>query len=90
MIDSGAIEAQQQVYLRITNCVFEDNSAQNAAGAIGAIQNVTLEIQGTTFVGNKALEGVAIDVQHNATLTMQETSFIGNDLSGAGGAITCM
>ena len=37
----------------MTNCTFEDNFSQVTAGAISAT-NVTLHVQETTFVGNKA------------------------------------
>ena len=89
----GAVQIETQSQLLVTNCVFTDNSAQITAGAISAAFSVTLYIQGTTFVGNKALsgDGGAIDAQLNATLTVQETTFVGNKASGvtcAGGAMS--
>ena len=51
----GAVFVATHSQLLMTNCRFEDNSAQYGAGAIGAGLNVTLDVQGTMFVGNKAL-----------------------------------
>ena len=81
----GAIEVQQNLY--IMNCVFKDNSAQNVAGAIFGAVNLTLDIQGTMFVGNKALTGGAICALDDVTLTVRETNFVSNKASGVGGAI---
>ena len=84
----GAVNLASQSQLLVTNCVFENNSA-DAEGTIAAQQNVTLDIQGTTFVGNKALYGGAISVQQQAQLLMTNCVFENNSCQQLGGAIHC-
>ena len=76
--DAGAIDVEQQVHLQVTNCVFTDNSAQHLAGSIDAFQFVTLNIEGTTFVGNNALQGGAIDIQDQVHLSITNCTFKDN------------
>ena len=85
----GAIFVTIQSEILVTNCVFEDNSAQVGAGAIVAGFNVILDIQETTFIHNKALfyDGGAIYAQGNVILSVQETTFVGNKASRDGGVI---
>ena len=86
--DSGAIDVQQ-AYLRITNCIFQDNKAQRVGGAITASVNVTLDIQEATFAGNKAVsDSGAIDVQQ-AYLRITKCEFEDNESQRNGGAIAC-
>ena len=83
----GAINIEVQSHLLVLNCVFENNSAETG-GAITAQDNVTLDVKGTTFVGNQALyQGGAIAAEQNVTLDMKETSFVGNKALKYGGAI---
>ena len=85
----GAIYVAAQSQLLVTNCTFEDNSAQSCGGAIITVSNTTLHVQETTFVGNKAhvRYGGAIIALLNATLYIEETTFVGNKANG-GGAIS--
>ena len=83
----GAIYVAIQSQLLVTNCTFEVNSAQTWGGAISADCNITLHVQETTFVGNKAQRGGAIAAGLNATLHIEETTFVGNKGLGDGGAI---
>ena len=84
----GAIYVAIQSQLLVTNCTFEDNSAQSWGGAIITVFNVTLRVQETTFVGNKAQRGGgAILAALNATLHVEETRFVGKKILGQGGAI---
>ena len=83
----GAIYVETQSQLLVTNCTFEDNSAQTWGGAIITVFNVTLRVQETTFVGNKAQYGGAILGALNATVHIEETTFVGNKAPGTGGAI---
>ena len=82
----GVIYVATRSQLLVTNCTFEDNSAQFVAGAISADSNVTLHVQETTFVGNKAQDAGAICAYLNATLHIEETTFVGNKAT-EGGAI---
>ena len=84
---AGAIDVQHQVNLSIKKCAFEDNLSQTPAGAIDAITNVTLDIQGTAFVGNKALQGGAIDVQKEVYLSITNCIFKNNSAEHLAGAI---
>ena len=52
----GAVQIETQSHLLVINCSFRENLAETIAGAIGGL-NVTVDIQGTTFVGNKASQG---------------------------------
>ena len=83
----GVIYVAIQSQLFVTNCTFEDNSAQFAAGAISADSNVTLRVQKTTFVSNKAQNAGAILSGLNATLYIEETTFAGNKAPYDGGTI---
>ena len=91
VLDSGgAIDAEQQVHIRITNCRFEDNSAQRAAGAIISGLNATLDIQGTTFIGNRALQGGAIYVEQHTQLGITNSIFQKNSAQSTSAAIGAM
>ena len=84
----GAVQIATQSQLVVTNCVFEDNSAQLVGGAVTAVLNVTLDIQGTTFVGNKAVQGGVFDVQHQVHLRITNCTFIDNHAEQNSGAIS--
>ena len=47
----GAIYVTIQSQLLVTNCTFEDNSAQSIGGAIVTESNTRLRVQETIFVG---------------------------------------
>ena len=84
----GAIYVALQSRLFVTNCVFDDNSAQFFAGVIAATANVKLGIQHTYFTCNSAtMQGGAILAKDNVTLDLQETVFVGNKAFSDGGAI---
>ena len=83
----GTIYVATQSQLLVTNCTFEDNSAQSWGGAIVTVFNATLRVQETTFVGNKAPDAGAIFAALNTTLHIGETTFVGNKASDDGGAI---
>ena len=85
-LQGGAIDVQL-AHLRITDCTFAKNSAQQFAGAIGAAFSVTLDIRGTKFVGNKASQGGAIDAQHQTDLRITNCVFVDNISERNGGAI---
>ena len=83
----GTVNIAVQSYLLVTNCVFENNSAQRGGG-IAANQNGTLDIQGTTFVSNTALKyGGAIYIQEQAHLRITNCVFEDNTCQQLGGAI---
>ena len=86
LIRGGTIEVENS-YLSIINCAFKDNSAQNVSGAILAVNNTTLDVQETTFVGNTALRGGAICVQQEAQLVITNCVFKDNSAQYASGAI---
>ena len=86
-IEGGTINSQRQVHLQIINCVFKDNSAQVVAGAIVAAFNVTLNIQGTTFLGNKAWQPGAIQVEQQVHLRITNCTFENNSAQNIAGAI---
>ena len=85
----GAIYAGNQTQLVIRNCVFKDNSAPFAVGVIFAEINVTLDVQETTFIGNKALvlQGGAIVVQLQAHLQIINCTFKDNRAEDIAGAV---
>ena len=83
----GTIYVTIQSQLLVTNCTFEDNSAQSWGGAIITLSNTMLRVQETTFVGNKAQYAGAICAAGNATLHIEETTFVGNKAPSDGGAI---
>ena len=85
----GAISVAIQSHVFVTNCTFKDNSAQFMGGAIAAVYNVKLNLQGTIIVGNKALsDSGAIWAQVDVTLIVREITFSGNVALGCGGAIS--
>ena len=83
----GAIYVDTQSQLFMTNCIFQNNSAQSVGGTISADSNVTLHMQETTFVGNKAKDAGAILAGLNVTLIIEDTTFVGNAALRNGGAI---
>ena len=89
--DGGAINIQQKAYLRMTNCLFDDNISEQLGGAIAATVNTTLEIQDTNFTHNIALQGGAIDIDRSPFLRVTDCQFENNHvehlLTGLGGAI---
>ena len=81
----GAIYVAIQSQILVTNCTFEENSAQLVAGAIVTVSNTTLHVQETTFVGNKAQQNTgAIAAGLNAKLHIEETTFVSNKAHEAG------
>ena len=85
--DGGAIYIQE-VQLRIKNCLFEENTSERIGGAILGAFNAALDVQETTFLGNKALhEAGAIDVEHRADLQIKNCAFDNNTSGQVGGAI---
>ena len=92
--EGGAINIQQQAYLRMTNCVFDENISERLGGAIAAAANTTLEIQETNFTHNRAtMQGGAIDIDIPKTyLGVTDCMFENNHVEhlnylGLGGAI---
>ena len=83
--DGGAINTQQQSYLRMRNCEFDDNISERLGGGIIVTANASLEIQDTTFTGNKAEQGGAIDVGSQSFLRIINCTFENNhaQLGGA-------
>ena len=83
----GAIAGGIDAVLKINRSYFLENSASFSAAIIATI-NVTLDIQETTFLCNKAFTDLgAIDVQHQANLRIKNCSFDNNMSQRYGGAI---
>ena len=83
----GAVFVAGHSQFIATNCTFADNIAQSDAGTIFAGINVTLDIQKTTFVGNKAWQGGAIDVQEQVQLSITNCTFADNSAQSLAGTI---
>ena len=65
----GAIYIRQKVQLLITNCLLNENTADNKGGAIRGRDDVTLEISNTKLNNNKAsTDGGAINVYLSSQL----------------------
>lgn len=85
--DGGAINSTGNV--KVTDCTFENNFAENTGGAIAATG--TIQVFNSTFSGNTALAGGAI--ASFGGLTVVNSTFSGNSATGAlaqdngGGAI---
>ena len=88
LTDGGAIIIQDEVHMKMTNCLFEDNICQRFGGAITAIGNVTLDVQETNLTRNSALEGGAIDVERQSYLCMIDCTFKDNQAGRLGGVIS--
>ena len=86
-LEGGAIDVEQQSYLCMIDCTFEDNRAGRLGGVISAAFNATLEIKGTNFISNNAVQGAVIDVQQVSILRMTDCIFEGNSADQYGGAI---
>ena len=83
----GAIWIQEQVYLGITDCLFENNTSQQRSGTIHGETNVTVEIQGTYFSCNSGVDGGAIFAADHAALSLTNCRLERNFASNAGGAV---
>ena len=84
---AGAIDIENDVHLRVTDCTFVDNHAEVYGGAIVGAFDSVLQIQESNFTGNRASEGGAIDVQHQGYLRVTDCTFIDNHAEPFGGAI---
>ena len=84
---SGAIGVQNQVHMQITNCLFDDNISQQGEGTIHGVINIILEIQGTNFTRNSAVDGGAIYVGGQVELSLTNCRLEHNFASDTGGAI---
>ena len=82
----GAITVNRASYLTTTNCVFDNNTSQYLGGAIIGYFNATLDIRGTRFTHNRALQGGAIDVDTDVHLRITDCTFVDNHAQ-YGGAI---
>ena len=84
----AAVYLAIQSHLLVTNCTFENNSAK-MGGVIAAQQNVTLGMQETIFVVNKALanHGGAIEIKHQVQLSITSCLIEDNSCQQLGGAI---
>jgi predicted outer membrane repeat protein len=74
--------------LRVDHCTIQDSSAGTGAG--GGIHNNSdgvLTVRDTTFTGNDATLGGAIDAWSAAGTTIERCTFDGNQASYSGGAI---
>ncbi len=63
--NGGAIFVRYWDNLTISNCIFENNRADNNGGAL-FINFADIEVYGNTFTNNSALYGGAIDVRNSA------------------------
>ena len=73
--------------LAVESCLFEDNFAQNAGGAIYGISDVIIKMKGNNFTRNRALKvGGAIYLYDNVTLKTEDTTLTHNSAL-LGGAI---
>lgn len=93
---TSAVELPSVRQLFITDCVFRDNAGDVAGGAIAAqligdpTTPTTLRITGSTFEGNTAPQGGALELvaTGGATARIEDTTFAGNNAtSGGGGAV---
>ena len=82
----GAIDVGQ-AYLRITDCIFKDNHAEQLGGAILGGSQAFLEISGSYFSSNSANQGGAINVQQQLNLSLTNCRLDYNLASDHGGAI---
>ena len=87
----GAVFVVLFSQLMVTNCVFEDNSADDLAGVMGAGVNVTLDIQNTTFVDNKASnQAGVIHTEQQVQLRITNCRFENNSAEVMAGAIDAL
>ena len=86
-VQGGAIEADQESYLLVTNCTFEDNYATKMGGAIFGGLDLVCEIDKSSFFNNSAPQGGAINTQQKANVKIRNSKLEHNVASDAGGAI---
>ena len=83
----GAIHVETQTRLRVTNCLFDNNTSRQRYGTIYGETNVTLEIQATNFTRNSVVDGGAINVGNHVQLSLRNCKLKFNIASDTGGAI---
>ena len=83
----GAISPQHVSNLRMADCTFEENHAEQNGGAIAAALNATLDVRETNFTRSSALQGGANYVDQQSYLRMTDCTYKGNHAQQLGGAI---
>ncbi|MFZ1754006.1 MAG: hypothetical protein WBO46_07235 [Caldilineaceae bacterium] len=90
----GALAIGENAIVTLTNCTFENNSAQNEGGAIGINSNAKVSISSSTFTNNRVdlpnhrntAAGGAIHIG-NSTVYITNSVFTGNRAGYVGGAL---
>ena len=74
--------------LVVTNCVFEDNTAEEfGGGAVSCRNNTEVDIRNTTFKGNNASYGGAIVTRTQSLFRVINCTFADNHAEIVGGAL---
>ena len=87
---SGALHHQGPGNTVISNCLFRDNSVTDAGGGAFArmYSDGTVVIDDSTFEGNHASKGGAIEHFGGGIMTVRRSVFCGNDSDSDGAAIS--
>jgi len=86
----GALHAYIGDSLRITDCVFEGNSAGDEVGAVGITETHDVLIIGSTFDSNTSMGGrggAVAGFSYPRAMRIEECEFIGNSAHDCGGAV---
>ena len=83
---SGGALFFQDGLLRIHQCSFQDNAAENGTGggAVYASGALSVQISSSTFTNNRAASGGAV-LSNHADLSVFDSSFLQNQALGTGG-----
>ena len=86
-VAGGGINAHRQSHLRVVDCIFENNSAPLGGAIFGRLFAI-LEVNTTSFCGNKASQsGGGINVRRKSQLLATMCKFENNSAGRGGGAI---
>ena len=88
-LGGGAVSIVQAGSIKVSRCVFKENRALvGNGGALSIGPSVSLDVFGTTFKGNEAVYGGAVDVKSTRPTRIATSEFRNNRAFTAGGAIS--
>jgi hypothetical protein len=71
----------------VRDCIFSSNSAELGGAIYSSVSDGTLDVRGSTFLGNVASDSGGAIYNEFSTVTIQESTLSGNSAGSAGGGL---